>query len=113
MEDEKHFLLDCPAYLDLRTSILGDYIDTNTKPEELIDLLPAVTLTKFIKLASKFREEKLSVVAISLDYLRVTLRVNKPSEERPPGVMSLLEASFSTPGALKFKIRRRKKNVVA
>ena len=107
-EDEKHFILDCPAYHDLRSNIFGDNIDSNTKPEDLVKTIPPTTLTKYIKLALKHREEKFSVVAISLDDMKVTVRIKKPSEEPPPRVLNHLEVSFSSPGALKFRIRRKR-----
>ena len=108
MEDEKHFLLDCPAYDDIRKNIFGDDITNNSRPEELVKSFPPTILTKYLKRAYKYRDDKFAVVGISLDYMRVTIRVSKPTEERPPEVPSQLETSFSSPGALKFKIRRRK-----
>ena len=108
MEDEKHFLLDCPAYGDIRKSIFGDDMTNNLKPEELVKSFPPTILTKYLKRAYKYRDDKFAVVGISLDYMRLTIRISKPTEERPPEVPSQLETSFSSPGALKFKIRRRK-----
>ena len=108
VEDERHFLMECPAYSDLRTSIF----DNDSRPTRLEDLLDKITptdLTKFIKLALNLRKNKYQVSEISMCFLKMKIHTATNREERPPKVRVQLHSSPLPNNRLGLTIRRGSK----
>ena len=110
VEDEEHFLMECPAYAALRTSILGQTYNQNIRPEDLIQTVPPTTLTKYIKAALELREHRHSVTHISLCGTRITITQNEPTKKHPPRVVTNLQAEILTPSCLRIRISRKRKH---
>ena len=110
VEDEKHFLVDCPAYSALRLTTFGEpTIRQNPKPETLFNGSPPVTLAKYIKQALKLREHRYRVTNISLDTLSFTVHQLHTLEELPPRVDPSLQVTKLTDSGFRVKIGKKRR----
>ena len=111
IENEGHFLMECPAYSDLRTSIF-DNDGRFTRLEDLLDKTTPADLTKFLKLALNLRKNRYQVSEISMCFLKMKISTATNNEERPPKAQTQLHSSPLPNNRLGLKIRwgRKKKD---
>ena len=57
VEDEMHFLIECPAYTESRNKILGTHEQDSIKAGAILEIEPA-TITKYLRTALKKRQDE-------------------------------------------------------
>ena len=112
VENEDHFLLECPQYSGIRNTIFGEPQE-NINIEEIFANIPTYNLAKYLNQALKLRDtaliqqkENYCIVRTSLTGLKITLRKMKSHETYLPQRLRPLRDVVKTNDVLKFKIVR-------
>ena len=96
VEDESHFLLECPIYDSIRTWSPIQF-ENHTRVETIFHLEEPQTLAEFLRKASEKRDE---LTAELPDFYKVI-------EKSKSGMKLLLCRGKNTPGRLKIKNLKR------
>ena len=117
IEDEEHFLIECPAYSTIRGTVLeSNTLHQDLKADVFFTSINQCKLAKYLKQALKLREVihikkegRLCVTETSLSGMQISIcRLNRLDESYPPPLPShTLQVTDITNNGLKFKISRR------